>query len=110
MKTTNKTDGATARPWIIADYPEKAQKKIATPDGLGIALVFGDTEEEVNANAELIVKAVNAYDDLLEACKELLLAIDSNIEGVSGEDYVKLQYIACEYDSMKQAIKKAEGV
>jgi hypothetical protein len=71
-------DKATPRPWkfekhfdgnyfgnILAQYPEGTWRTIT------VQLKYG-TPEENQANASLIVKAVNSHDALLEACKEAL--------------------------------------
>ena len=44
---------------------------IAGPNGEAIADVWGDVDV-ANANAEFIVRACNAHDDLLVACEEAL--------------------------------------
>ena len=69
----------TTTPWQISveAYPEPRMVKIGTGDDgwLGVASVFGDTQEEAEANADLIVKAVNNFDEMiaaLEACKKAI--------------------------------------
>ena len=62
-----RTKEATARPWIA----EQGGRHIhANRD---ICLIVGKFEDpEADANAELIVRAVNAHDELLAACKALM--------------------------------------
>lgn len=76
-----KTDKATARPWkvggSIGDYKLiENQERIIIAKMPQKELANYNVIEEENANAELIVRAVNNYEALLEACKSAL----SNIE------------------------------
>ena len=67
--TTQHTPG----PWEIDHtYPEPNQRKIQ-PKGqeAGIAVAFGDSESEAQANASLIAAAP----ELLELCEESLRAL-----------------------------------
>ena len=62
---------------------------------------YGDKgEEEQKANAEFIVRACNVYDELVEACKSALSALNS----ISSYDQESM-----EVKSLKQAIAKTEG-
>lgn len=92
------SDQATARPW--KRDPENTNIPCSIPqvgtidaniDGYSfhIALVFADgpwreKREEAEANAELIVRAVNAHDALIEALSGLLCSVCGNRIGYSG--------------------------
>lgn len=54
----------------------KSVKNKRTIGGKIIANAWGDTKEEAEANAELIVKAVNNYQKLLDSNRELQKKID----------------------------------
>lgn len=63
---------ATKRPWIIK--PHHGYKSLKTdiyssnsPDTLATTGFFGRTDQETEANAELIVRAVNCHDELVKA-------------------------------------------
>ena len=62
----NTTKQATERPWISKDAVSTltGRKSIMGNNDHYVGKILG------NANAELIVKAVNNYELLLEACKE----------------------------------------
>lgn len=72
----------TPTPWIAGKYGE-----LRSPDGrqvevygLQIAQVMSSPTEEDRANAALIVKAVNAHDDLVEALKRVTEHLQTMIE------------------------------
>ena len=102
----NKSEKATARPWkmnvtklghIISVSPENDISKHC------FAPMIAERDEDL-ANAELIVKAVNNFDQLLEACKEVKDLFDHGylheLKGFrNGIALIKLE----------QAIKQAEG-
>ena len=67
----------TATPWILRKkpYPTENDKHwIDDKKGIPIANVF-DYDE---ANAEFIVRAVNSFDGLVEACKGAIAALSQN--------------------------------
>lgn len=92
----------TPGPWYIEDdFIEPNQRKISC-QGLGLALTFGDTEEEAQANAAL----VSAAPELLEACLQLIDLFDNRdavltFPGVSDN--------ANALTNMRVAIAKARG-
>ena len=70
---------ATPSPWKFLDREDPMHALICTEDGFcgiarPIANIYSGQElhkEEMRANANLIVRAVNSHDALLEACKAL---------------------------------------
>lgn len=61
----------TPGPWEILDlHNEPNQEKIGTSDGMGLALVFGDTKKEAKANAKLIAAAPDMLNLLTEISSE----------------------------------------
>ena len=92
-----KTDNATPRPWGIGLTVNGSKRIMAEHWPVAdIAIDRTSFQKEHEANAELIVRAVNAHDELVKACKGLL----------------KLAYKATNDDSWieiaEQAIAKAE--
>lgn len=68
-----KTDKATPRPWKTTSYPDGlggTDKIIEAADGRKIADCFTAINETMveKENAKLIVRAVNNFEALLEAC------------------------------------------
>ena len=60
-----------------------------------------DTYEEVEANAERIVKAWNSFDDLVEALESVVIDLDNHPSYSAAEHYKPL------IDKVKKALKKA---
>ena len=96
-------DNATPRPWKVSDLDKF---RIVADDNAGryVAITYHDMlhNTEMNeANAQLIVKAVNCHDELVEALKLSYrsLTIDSDME----KDF------AVEIKKIKQALAKAES-
>ena len=96
-------DNATPRPWKVSDLNKC---RIVADDNAGryVAITYHDMlhNTEMNeANAQLIVKAVNCHDELVEALKLSYrsLTIDSDME----KDF------AVEIKKIKQALAKAES-
>lgn len=84
---------------------DKAENATARPWGMNLSgQVFGDNEQrpilynnignltnaEMNANAALIVRAVNSFDALVEACESALLEQVDDM-GRKSETHVKLE-------------------
>jgi hypothetical protein len=94
----------THEPWLVsARQDEPRQRKIGTGEEgwLGVALVFGDTEEEADANGRRLVACVNACagiptealecqtkkeltKKLTDTSKELLAALEVLANAASG--------------------------
>ena len=78
-------DNATPRPWKI----QRFELRYNSGDRNGVRVVSAETDETItdnetyyphgitDANAKLIVQAVNAHDALVEACKLAIRLIDS---------------------------------
>ena len=69
-------------------------------DQSGKTIAFCDNK----ANADFIVRACNAHDDLMEACHQMWAALDERILNASKGSSVKEAL-----EKIKQAISKAEG-
>lgn len=74
----------TPTPWRIATFTNDC--RVSGQDGIGIAVTNGvsprrDNYAENKANSALIVRAVNAHDELVAA---LVQAIESEGFGISG--------------------------
>lgn len=104
-----KKDTATARPWKIDDNGDANCYYIATVDGHHICRVEcldesiedeSEADEIANANAALIVRAVNSHEALLEACKKALKRYKNLLRG---SEYYE------EEQALERAIKQAEG-
>lgn len=93
-----KTDKATPRPW-------KFDKKFADVIGSDDWPVFGNRyKDELRANAKLIVRAVNAHDQLVKTLEDLLDAIESEGEA----DHYDCVIDDC-YTNARNALKLAKG-
>ena len=71
MKTTDK---ATPRPWKAAEAEQmdKGLRIFSLGDAeIAPATAYGDTKKQRDKNAELIVRAVNTHDELVEVCKAI---------------------------------------
>lgn len=69
----------TPLPWVISPKREESNKVVigTGPDAwLGLAAVYGDTQEEAEANAEFIVKAVTCHEELLAALHAVVKWLD----------------------------------
>jgi len=91
----------TQTPWRVGGFDENINRAIVN-DTHVIALVtdIGSSDQFYNqqlANAEYIVKAVNSYEELLEAAKEALDVLDS------------LEYYDEARDMLRKALAKAES-
>lgn len=72
-------DKATVRPWNINE--ERKNEIDAQGIECFIECYGTETKGESRANAKLIVKAVNNYDDLVEALKESQKILDIYVNG-----------------------------
>ena len=72
---TQTTSGkATARPWHTNEYGFSDglyDADLKTEDGITVAHLRAAEQDELRANATLIVRAVNQYDALIKHCNEL---------------------------------------
>lgn len=71
---TKPIEGATPRPWIAGLHHSKTAIFDTKVGALVASLGFEDefTKTEVEANAELIVRAVNSFEAMREALREVL--------------------------------------
>lgn len=86
----------TPTPWEVGEDVGQAERSIVTAECRDICTCetgFGDAE----ANAEFIVRAVNAHDDLLNACREILRA----------DEYTPDWHVTDAIELAKAAIAKA---
>lgn len=67
------------------------------------------TAEENSANADFIVRAVNAHDDLLAAAKRLVLLMDEVDPNSDLGDEADRVFPHYEFNELRAAISKAEG-
>lgn len=73
--TTDPTEsGATERPWKV-HFDE-----VQNPVNGGLIADCFDNHGDAHENAELIVKAVNAYDDHVRIIKRLVEALENNVK------------------------------
>lgn len=107
---TNSEAKATPRPWHIITGQDKRHMNfpiMCEKNHLIGSIIWGAfyDRETAQANASLIVKAINNHEALLEACRKALhVHIDYVRE--SGDDSIE----ANEYQEMlSQAIANAEG-
>jgi hypothetical protein len=85
--------------YIVAEGGECPDKRIAQ------LYYGGTTREERNANANLIVRAVNAYDDLVEACELAQQYIEWELGEYLGHHPLALKA----QDKLKTALAKAKA-
>lgn len=113
MKTQSKKQEATPRPWQIKnEHDFTIIGNIDGPDG-GHNDFHYDTICEINtdgvdydANAELIVRAVNAHDDVVESLKTALIICDLFNEQAEGR--VSNAFMVS-WKKIESALAKAEG-
>ena len=92
----------TPTPWKISTI---TADEVSSEKGV-VCECFGVTQEEEFANAAFIVRACNAHDELVEACKislARLLAIDEVLNNQNNGRRNHAIYL------LSQAIAKAEG-
>lgn len=76
----NQTDWATARPWELDGFNDSGVWRVKSGKRI-VAYLYPQmpkSDDEINADAALIVRAVNAYD----LTKSVLKAIQARIDGV----------------------------
>ena len=88
---------ASQRPWVY----EKETIYTKIPDGLTIAEFVRN-----EANAKLIVKAVNSHEDLVIACQDAACLLSQEIEAVIDDD-LRSEYQRV-IDVLQVALSKAE--
>jgi len=77
----------TPTPWEARKYTAEGDYAIARVGYMPIAAMGPEEDrdaEQVEADAEFIVRAVNSHDDLLEACKEVLRIRDCKLSAANG--------------------------
>lgn len=102
-------DNATKRPWrhtgTSCSKLNFCSRWITGPDLSGQpAIAVGETATEAEANANLIVKAVNCHDKLLEALKDIASSGCCRTPGCCTEDPM------CQAMIAQQAIDQAEAL
>jgi hypothetical protein len=100
-------EAATPGEWIKGSPQEPNMAYVGTGDGgwLGLAALYGDTEDEAHANAEFITLAYNHMPDLLEAV-EILEALCEWID----DDLVDAGVVDADaVESMRALIEKLKG-
>jgi hypothetical protein len=121
---TTTTDLTTPRPWDIGDFDLTLYASVEGSDGpIPIAdFEFDQTywdetlpsEEEALANAQFVVQAVNAHEDLVEALRDIVSFLDE----YGREGYCLVccppepgEHIEgdCELLTARAALAKAEG-
>lgn len=89
---------ATPRPWrssVVSDYLIYSSE---IDDYVATTMMPGIKDDERKANAELIVRAIDLHDDLIQAMKDYIKDV---------EDYNDLDR---HYNVFSRLIKKARGV
>lgn len=92
-------ENATPRPWTKNNtygWLEGANGTQVTVYDLGISMRMNSPDEEERANAELIVTAVNARDDLMNAAQAAIHALKSYQYGNSSPDLAQEVIVALE--------------
>ena len=81
---SKETDKATPRPWQIAQYGnEEPASLIGIVKGDTTIALLGNSDHKqgnIAANAALIIRAVNSYDKLVEACEADLRLMGNLLE------------------------------
>lgn len=104
------TENATARPWIISNEEKESfgtlliRTNLKTMFGDVVARVIFTTQERMEANAALIVRAVNSHAALveaLEAARKLLSEPDSGGYCVAPDSVI--------FTQINAALKLAKG-
>lgn len=105
MQTNTKNH--TPGPWEIdATYPEQSKKIHPVGSTIGVAIAFGDDEEETEANARLIASAP----DLLSALQEVEDWILRDEEALDfGQVAMSSQMLNERFQNVRAAIAKATG-
>lgn len=98
-------DKHTALPWKIGEDQWTIEGKNWGNCWITVAKPYGENEQNRDANAQYIVKAVNCHEELVEALKRAIDIIDSQeVERalkMREEDYCNM------LDDLNQALKKA---
>ena len=115
-------DNATPRPWKVNPEGQEEYKtgswEITSnikfgedPDDTCVALCYSYNAQDAEANARLIVKAINCHDELVEALKKSQSALNSVLKYSHGDDLVDLHDEAY-YANIKinEALSKANEV
>jgi hypothetical protein len=95
---------ATPLPWGISENPgDQSWKIIGEQTGRIVADVWGRLEDQPEANAALIVKAVNERDELIAALREA----ETVMMIVQPRSHMK-DYLAA-LETVRAALTKADG-
>jgi len=105
--------GATARPWRHGGKLTKtngwAVYDIYPKDNGGFfASISFESHDSAEANADLIVRAVNAHDALVEACKAVLANSTRVARAYEAPAVYSLVIKAEQYDAIRAALALAE--
>jgi hypothetical protein len=91
----------TSGPWTVIEKCEGTQVIVSGPeDWVGVALVYGDTDEEAEANARLIAAAPELL-DAIELAYDLLNTMTTSEYSRGGDANVR--------HVLRTAIAKAKG-
>lgn len=97
----------TKGPWYVSEQFEGTQVKVSGPDERGIALVYGDTIEEAQANAHLIATTLELL-GALEHCHDTLRGILDDTY-IPTEERVVLRLVTQAIKRADEAIREAKG-
>lgn len=101
----------TPKPWQICEYgtkPNGFPRHVSIRCGRTlIAHVFGKTDEQREENIFLIVRAVNAHDDLVAAAEDVLLDMAANTANGLSVRSAYDQWASLE--RLRAALAKARG-
>jgi hypothetical protein len=117
MAETKTSSVHTPTPWKLTSESSSRYSgfnRIIKADGMWLAIIVDDatfesenTKKKTQANAEFIVRAVNSYQELLDACKGIVstyVFLDSLTAGMEPQHSNTLKALA----TIRAAIEKAE--
>jgi len=103
---------ATERPWhsvTLSRLPgEYAECMVMSENGLCIASVEATTNELAEANAALIVQAVNSHDELVRALENILTAVEI-VDGSETPDQNDTEHLLACCDKARAALQRVKG-
>lgn len=96
--------GTHPKPWAAHEAPKTAHYRWTVFDATGAAVAIGMND----ADARMIVAAVNSHADLLAACEAAVEAIEQNIDDEDTDDGAPTWAQAL-HMQLQAAITKARG-